>query len=800
MNPAFAKAGICLLFLLAAYGWGMLCRGIMDRRLLVFHSLRIVVGLAALNLVGGLLNLLHLAYPAVLLSLLAIGLAAGASGFIRARAWSRRSFPMESLPLFAALALGACASVLVVPGGVFNTCDDFQNYAARVVRMLQTGTLAGNAFDQLGLDSFGSQSYFQGFFVVWGMDLANGFDWGSCYALCLLLLAELSLRWRLPCWLGLSTLLAFTWLNPQCVNLSSVYSGAAGLIALGLCGVILARAMVGTRPTSFAKMLLPMGLITAWLVTLKVTNAFYAVVFLIVLFLGLYFVAVQRRRLITTFLWVSLIAGIAAFPWFLLPMPAVLEARRAGAAFEASAELAGKFPSVACHEVGALFLPIKLLYGNTPWLYFGLAGGALAVGLGGAGYWFRLRDRKCAPMTVATATGVAMMATLLLTCDLFPVATGIRYSCPLLIGGVSLLPLVFCRFRAAFGTVPRLGLSVFFSAVLVCLITCSQGTLARRLEVALLSRTFIAYPFDRTYADYCAEALSSREAAYIKQLQDYVPKNAGMFAWIASPFHLDFGRNRMINVSGGGIMNPVVRFPAGLNPDDFESYLRSNGVRYVLLETKGYGVTEKSDLLVYTRYRQAFYRKLGEYGIYLRDTLEALATRGTVLYSDDRMILFELRCKRDDTIHPQTLLLHKQGQRSGVTVQETLFSDRPDFSVAKEAGEADGTKFGLDVAGIMIVHPEEALATTVATAEAPPVDLFVFERAMGAFEQGNNVFSASSGIAPLKLDSLAHPRECAHRQHASLWVRPDQVADQKVPSVEFIQVLVHHESDKQIAA
>ena len=62
------------------------------------------------------------------------------------------------------------------------------------------------------------------------MKLLNGFDAVACFAMRLLLVGELSLRWRLPWWFGVSAVLCAAWFNPQFVNVSPIYSSAAGVM------------------------------------------------------------------------------------------------------------------------------------------------------------------------------------------------------------------------------------------------------------------------------------------------------------------------------------------------------------------------------------------------------------------------------------------------------------------------------------------------------------------------------------------------------------------------------------------
>ena len=133
--------------------------------------------------------------------------------------------------MLVALAPALCAAVLLLPSEVFNHGDDFHTSTPRVMRMLQSSSPGGDAFGHFGLDSLRSQSFFHGFFMPGdSMKLLNGFDAVACFAMRLLLVGELSLRWRLPWWFGVSAVLCAAWFNPQFVNVSPIYSGAAGVI------------------------------------------------------------------------------------------------------------------------------------------------------------------------------------------------------------------------------------------------------------------------------------------------------------------------------------------------------------------------------------------------------------------------------------------------------------------------------------------------------------------------------------------------------------------------------------------
>src|ERR1041385_4628229 len=80
--------------------------------------------------------------------------------------------------------------------------------------------------------------------------------------------------------------------------------------------------------------------------------------------------------------------------------------------------------------------------------------------------------------------------------------------------------------------------------------------------------------------------------------------------------------------------------------------------------------------------------------------------------------------------------LHKHGQRCGVAVQEVFLAHRPDLAIAKEAGQSEGAKSFLDVAGIVMRRTEQMLAASIATAQAAAVNGFARQFLLGLVQQG----------------------------------------------------------------
>src|SRR5262249_30170342 len=148
---------------------------VIARPLRRLHAFVAAVGLAALNLIGGVLNFLGAAGARAHVALLALGLLLAEAALPRlrpGRSWRPRT---GWIAVGVAWIFGGAVAWAVVPTHVFNLHDDFHSYATRAVRLAQTGRL-GNPFDSIGLDSLGSQSFFHGFFLA-GDDIArlNGF-------------------------------------------------------------------------------------------------------------------------------------------------------------------------------------------------------------------------------------------------------------------------------------------------------------------------------------------------------------------------------------------------------------------------------------------------------------------------------------------------------------------------------------------------------------------------------------------------------------------------------------------------
>ncbi len=637
-----------IFFALGAYGWGRALACFLRAPLFRVHSFCVVAGLAVLNILGGWLNLLKLATTPALFALLAGGALFALVDLWRRKPWAatvgrQRPSLVILLPLLIALVFTIGAAAFLIRPLAFNHYDDFITYLPRVLRMVQTGTLAGNPLETLGTDSLGGQAFFQGFFLpVRDVRILHVFDAVACLGLALFLVAELAVRWRLPVSVGATAVLLLAVLNPQCVNVSSVYSGVVAGLALVVTGAALAARLSGARPARPLELLL--AALAALLVTLKVTSAFFAAFYLSLLFLGLLVAGGPWRLVLKSALTVLIATTLFTGPWLMLHLPTYALAQAAAEPFTVQATLAARYPSLTAHAIPQLLSSTKLFWGDSILSFnilvlLGLAAGAVALvaARGQAG------RRKRALVSVA-AVGLAALTVYLLNAHLFSVDNAIRYSCATLITTVVTAGLLLPKWtRAGVGAARRhrrivIGTALFLAGAILLF----GASFLRRIRTARESRVLIAYPLDEEFRRYCAWMLSERPASYYQSVQAKIEPGATVLAWMTTPFHLDFSRHRFLTLSEAALLNPAVRFPAGIGPEELRAYLKRLGVRYVWQQLPGPGVRTVESWKQDLRAVDVVYRQLAEYAVYFHETLAPLLAQSKTVHRDDVSVLVDL--------------------------------------------------------------------------------------------------------------------------------------------------------------
>ena len=659
---------LLLVFGLVCHGWGR-CVSFLCYRHKNGFAFEIALGLAALSALGGWLNAFGLAKAPALYTLCAVGAALWLNSARKILPVYIRSLPtvfseqrigwpeVAKAAPYALMCLAAAFFCLtLMPTAAFNFADDMHTYLVRPFRMLATGTVGRNPFDMLGLDSLGAQSFFQSFMLLQGpVTWINGFDVVFCFAISGFLILEIARQSGLSWRFSMVAILTFISINPQVVNISSVYSGGVMILGVFVAGWKLVSELDRDNGSSRWKTAIPLALFAAALLALK--NTFVLLVGIqLPLFLAWLIVSKTRRTSVLLSVSIVVTIAVALVPWAVVTLGTYGFPGNSMSPELFRGPLAAKYPSLAAHDIKGLFRVGEVFYGGNQ-LTYNLLALSLAVCAGAALLVLRLRRSSqadethfCRPaITSFVPLGIAAFVAYILNADLNDTESATRYSCPFLLPLVPLGGLVIGRLVAITPSSPQMRsitLPAFLARIApvlfqIAVVALFAPTSLHRLELALDARTIISFPIDQRYLEYNVYALG-RGGLRAYGLQRRIAEGETVLAWVAQPFHLDYRRNKVLNVCNPGLINPWLRFPAGIGDTELRQYLRARGVRYVLFQSDGPGVITEGQLTNWLKSRFPLHRKMGDYSVYSRAVLQRISATSRILYRDEEIVLFEL--------------------------------------------------------------------------------------------------------------------------------------------------------------
>ncbi|ACB74962.1 hypothetical protein [Opitutus terrae] len=513
---------------------------------------------------------------------------------------------------------GAAVVVLawLTPPAVFNVHDDLEKYFEHPVRMLANGTLTPNPLGSLGAETLGGQAWLHALVLVHlPIEFIGSVEPGSGFLLALAL-AGFGVPHAGKGVTAAAAGLCLLAINPQVVNVSSVFTGAALMMATAL---VTADERTDARWPAHV-----LGLLYAALIALKTTHGAFVVLHGAGLFLAGWLLGFRCvKRVFASGLWALLFLS----PWLLLhralyfapttdaPPPPPAAATETVSVFSATVNGYG---STLLHYtlLAALVLiaaAVAVIAGRRRWMVVSASAGAfVAVGVAaGAGYflvewiggprWFGSYGAS----RYATASLLAALPAMLLL-------------------GRAMMPERARAYWSAGGLVLAGALVIGF-----------WPSLVSRVRDAADLRTSLAYlgqaqPVARgEFASYNRAALSDLTRTNLRAIQDFVPTGAPIAAWVSTPFHLDFARNRIFTIDPAGLTMRWARMPAE--------------VEYVLLQYRGLAVRSRPELEgMITAGASAADRASGFRTLEFMDALQRQAARARILYNDGTYVLMRL--------------------------------------------------------------------------------------------------------------------------------------------------------------
>ena len=609
------------------FGWGILVRRL-SRIRTGSGPVTVAIGLSAILAVGGVLNLARISFAPALWLVVGAGLVACAvhiipalsgiklSSLSQARGWS--GWREDALAGgFIAMVIGFTVATQLPPEA-FNYHDDFQKYFAHPVRMLATGTLFGSPLSALGSETLGGQAFLHAIVLAFfPIPFINGADAVFGLLLLMILGADVGRRRLAPLPGALLAPLLIVAVNPQYVNVSALYLGAALIAA----SVLLTSDEREPDPPPVAGL----GLIYGALIALKPLFALFAALHLA----ATCNVRIIREHSLGPLLWVARIAfasALAVSPWLLLYLPY----------YENLSVADFSAPAVAVPGARAdsfdVFSTRPLYYGATAANYAALIGLALLAGLWGLIGW---RRSNCAPV-VRNCSGIAAAAAAVLVCyavlmlalsqRLAGYATSLRYSIPFLLGIVPFIT-VLAASRAAFKQ-SRAGVAVPVLALLIVSAGFIPSAIDRARQAISYGSILAFAPLAtaKPYLEYNHAVLSASAQSIVRHVQDIIPAGEPFVAWINLPFYLDFARNPVIDAEAAGLATAWARVPPGTG--------------FVLLEYQGFGVRSARDYAQAARNAGERERRINMRALGFLQMLNAEAEKGQLLHRDAHFVAF----------------------------------------------------------------------------------------------------------------------------------------------------------------
>jgi len=669
---AIAVLAICLA---ALTGWGGLAHRLCGGGERVPWTYKAALGVPVVALLGAPLNLLKLAYPAVLDGIVVVGLllaAVPAVAALRARraAGARTGWRARLPDLLPRLVIGGAAVFLVVtllPTGIFNHHDDMQKYFVPPLRMLATGTLGGNPFETTGFYSLGIQSYFQAFGMAhFPFPYLNAFDVVLCFLLTGLLLDDLGRRSGVaPAFRTLGALVLVA-INPQYVNISSVFSGSLAVAGLAWSAILLFERIRTAPPGALFRAAVPVGLFAVLLMGLKLTHLPFGALFLGLLLALLPHLAGSWRRVAPGVAGVVLGVLLLGAPWAALyehtplgplvaytktfalrtleeipePPPPTLE-QGIG---EEPGQLGGGAPAPVEPSVTQVFSTTEVYFGQRAMAYGVVALAVAAVSLLAA-LWLIRRRRDGDPalraqLAVTLAAGVALLVYYLATPYVFQITQAIRYSAPLLIPTAVLAVLSAARLAGEAGAARTLNRGLVAAACTGLVVGLFLRATVERADEAIEVRSLVSFKLAEPMLRYQVFAFAPDTAEPVHDAQARIPPGVPILAWINIPFRLDYRRNPVHTIPDPDFTMRWLGMPSGDDPEALAEFLRGRGIQYVIWAYNAPGM--RSDAYLRNDIASGINPSRGVLTLRFKEVLTALAREGRVVFDDGHIVTFAL--------------------------------------------------------------------------------------------------------------------------------------------------------------
>ncbi len=655
---------LALIYLSSLFGWGHLIEKPLG--LSWPFPFTICLGLSGWIFLGGVLNLLGIAYPLVLDGIVIFGLVYFALTLVRS--WNlekvseyrslhcSKDVLLRFLPsTMAILIVFVFLAYTIASPQTFNVHDDLEKYMSHPTRMLATGTVKGSHFSALGSETLGGQAFLHGFALAhWPIGYVNTVDSVFAFLLCLMSVLSVSVRKELPFWYIPLIVLVPIFINPQYVNISSLYTASAIMIFLFL-GVWMNFEEDKNTLLSWPSLAF-LGLSYAALIALKTFYLSVVIIHFILVFLGIIYVSYSLRNAISWAIRTAFSTLLFSSPWILLyhsnwitwlsnisgPQAYLLDsgfARQTAATINllSSEKLFFGFGTTFAHYTATMI--VVTLCCLSLFVYKAAIqpthGTRTVMGFA-----------ACATAPILYVVNIFMLAPILTG-----PSNGLRYLCPIIIAAVPCSLIIAAstvsesmrlkKTKSQFSIIPVLIFSLFATGLVVIF----YESLAERARQAFQFGSTLSFSKlvrDPLYLAYNKYAFSSEAKKDIQEAQLVVPGGRNLVAWTPLAMHLDYRRNRILDVDPAGLASPWLEFPFGRQVGEGVKYFINLDAHYVLWQYSSPAVRPEQALLEWAASPYARSHTIGVRTYQFVKTLRGMARDSQILYNNGSIVVMKI--------------------------------------------------------------------------------------------------------------------------------------------------------------
>lgn len=647
--------GILLALFMSTCGWGgLIARWAFpgDRQPAAFTA---AIGTAFLIFLGGILNIVNAVGPTVIDILIIAGVGLTLIRiFTHVRHGRKFVFPVDRPGFWVMGIITAFYVYSLFPMGGFNYHDDHHAYLIFPFRMLQTGTAVSSLDALLGFGSLNAQAFLHAILLRYlPIGFINSFDILFCFMVSGLLLNEIGRKAGLHWAYRLVPLIVFIVINSQYVNISSIYSGS--LMIMGLVyGSMLAFESDAVHLKSLVPRMVPMMLFAAAAAVLKMTFIGFVAVYLTLLVLFLPFLGWRFGQALKV---AAVIAGlfvVFSLPWLMISLESFLGLMGTAAkviAWQATENITGTYTHIdKVYTPMGLFSTERLYWGGS-YIGYMLMIAAFAVFSGiligrmvfKPGQHEDNRKNRSNEIIAVSAFLAVVISTFLLAMQVRP-DLAIRYSCPVFIAVFPLmLPLLGSSFSLSAAADTRLQATTL-GGVLIAgqLLVIGQfiDVFSSNLTRAYEQRSLLSFPvWNDKYLKYIYTSVKKKARDDVRRAQNKIPEGETLFAWLATPFHLNFARNQIVAMNTPGLTALAKLYDYSAGPRGFEAFLRANGIRYLIWSKNSYGMRSKQML---RKELDSPRRESAQHNLDLINAMEWLMKNRIKLYEERGIVVIDI--------------------------------------------------------------------------------------------------------------------------------------------------------------